>query len=62
MHSIPSGLLAWIGNTAFGGQFGQQDPKRPDVRLDGEASIQGGLGGCPLDRELGSCEETGSLS
>lgn len=62
MHSIASGLLAWVGNAAFGGQFGQQDPKWPDVRLDGEAPVQGGLGGGPLDGELGSCEGTRSLS
>lgn len=59
VHRIPSGFLAWIGNAALGGQFGEQDPKGPDVRLDGEASVQSGLGRRPLDGELGSWDGTG---
>lgn len=51
-------LLAWIGHAAFSGQFGQQDPKRPDVRFNGEAAVQSSLGGRPLDGKLGSCKGT----
>lgn len=53
--------LTWIGNSAFCGQFSQQDAKRPDVRLDGEAAVQSRLRGRPLDGELGSCKRTGFL-
>lgn len=58
-NGLKKKLLAWIGHTAFGGQFGQQDPKGPDVGFNGEAAVQSGLGGRPLDGELGSCESTG---
>lgn len=48
--------LTWVGHSAFGDQLGEQDPKGPDVGLDGEAAVQGGLGCRPFNGELGSCD------
>ena len=48
--------LTWVGHSAFSDQFCQQDTEGPDVRLDGEAPVQGSLGGGPLNGELGSCK------
>lgn len=55
-------ILAWIGHSAFSGQFSQQDPKWPDVRFDGEAAVQSSFGCCPLNGKLGSWNRKGSYA
>lgn len=45
----------WIRNSAFGGQFSQQDSEWPDVWLNGEAAVERRLRGRPLDGKLCSC-------
>lgn len=52
-------FFTWIWNSAFSCQLSQQHTEGPDVRLDGETSIQGGLGRRPLDRELCPCVTVG---
>ena len=45
---------AWVGDAATRHQLCQQDAKGPDVGLDAEPVVEGGLGRCPLDGELGA--------
>lgn len=55
-------ILAWIGHSAFGSQFSQQDSERPDVRFNGEAAVQSSLGCRPLDGKFGSYKRTRFIS
>ena len=43
-----------IRNAAVGHQFGQEDAEAPDVALDAEPAVVGGLGRGPLDGEPGA--------
>ena len=41
----------WIGDPSVGDELSEQDSEAPNVRLDGELGVVGGLWSCPLDRE-----------
>ena len=43
--------FTWIWNTSVCDELGEQDTEAPDVRLDGELGVVGGLRRRPLDRE-----------
>lgn len=45
----------WVWDPAIGDNLHQQDPKGPDIRLDGEGAKVNGFRSCPLDGELGPC-------
>lgn len=42
----------WIGNSPFSSQLCEQHAEGPDVRLDGETTVQSCLRRGPLDGEL----------
>jgi len=57
--SVSTLSLTWVGHPAFGDKLGEQDAKGPDVRLDGEATVQCGLWRRPFDGEFGSYVHVG---
>lgn len=49
----------WVGDSALGDEFSEQDPKGPHIGLDGESAKEGSLWGCPLDGEFGPWRDWG---
>ena len=53
----PNSRLTWVGNSALGDQFSEQNPKGPHIRLDGEPAVQSSFRGGPLDGEFGTYKQ-----
>ena len=50
-------LLTRIGHSSLSGELGQQNPKGPHIRLDGEPAVQSSFRGGPLDGEFGTYKQ-----
>lgn len=51
-QNIKFGVPTWVWYSALGHQLSQQNTKRPDIRLDGEAAVQSSFRSRPLDGEF----------
>jgi hypothetical protein len=47
-------MITWIWDSSVCDELSEQDSEAPDVRLDRELGVVGGLGSSPLDREPGT--------